>query len=139
MMTSILTPVLVLVALTVVMAIAMGFVRLPTMRRMGLTAQDAKHTADLNVLPSPVRQVADNYKHLVEQPTAFYALVFYIHLAGHADALNIQLAWAYVALRIVHTVVQSTVNIVMVRFTLYLLGTLVLGAMVVREFMALMA
>ena len=137
MMNSILTPVLVLVALTVVMALAMGFVRLPAMRAMRIAPQAAAHTADLTMLPSKVRQVADNYAHLVEQPTAFYALVFYIQWAGHADPLNIALAWAYVGLRLVHTVVQSTVNVVLVRFWIYFIGTLVLATMVGRELIAL--
>jgi hypothetical protein len=136
-MDSILTPVLALASLTLVMAFLMGFVRLPAMQRMGLTAQDARHTADLHVLPSAVRQVADNYRHLTEQPTIFYALVFYVHLSGHADALHIQLAWAYVALRLVHTVVQCTINVVMLRFWIYVLGSLALVAMAGREIIAL--
>lgn len=138
-MDTILTPVLALVSLTIVMAFLMGFVRLPAMQRMGLTPQDARHTADLHVLPSKVRQVADNYRHLTEQPVIFYALVFYVHLTGHADLLHIQLAWAYVGLRVLHTLVQCTVNIVLLRFWLYVLGSLALAVMAGREIMALCA
>lgn len=136
-MDSILTPVLLLVGLSLVMAIMMGVVRLPAMRRMGLTPQDARHTADLHVLPSSVRQVADNYRHLMEQPTIFYALVFYIHLTGHADPLHLKLAWAYFGLRMVHTLVQSMLNVVLLRFWIYFISTLVLAAMAGREIMAL--
>lgn len=137
-MDTILAPVLALVVLSLVMAIVMGLVRLPAMSRMGLTPQDARHTADLHVLPSSVRQVADNYKHLMEQPTVFYALVFYIHLTGHADPLHIKLAWAYVGLRVIHTIVQSTVNVVLVRFWIYLTGTALLIWMAGREAAALL-
>ncbi len=139
MMTTILTPVLLLAALTVVMALAMGAARIPTMARMGIKPQAAAHTADLTMLPSKVRQVADNYAHLTEQPTAFYAVAVYIHLVGHADPLNIQLAWAYFGLRVLHSVVQSLFNIVLVRFWIYVISTLVLAAMIVRELLALAA
>jgi hypothetical protein len=139
-MDSILTPIVVLVALTVLMALVMGFVRIPTMSRMGIKPQAAAHTADLtSLLPSKVRQVADNYAHLTEQPTAFYALVVYIHLAGLTDPLSIQLAWAYVVLRVVHTIVQSAFNIVMLRFSIYLIGTLVLATMTVRALLGTFA
>jgi hypothetical protein len=83
--------------------------------------------------------VADNYNHLMEQPTIFYALVFYIFLAQHGDKLNIELAWAYVILRVVHTLIQCTINRVMWRFTVFSLSTLALMAMAVREVIALCA
>jgi len=82
--------------------------------------------------------VADNYNHLMEQPTIFYALVFYIVLAGHSDALHIYMAWAYVGLRVVHTLIQCTVNIVMARFAVFTLSTIVLMIMVGRELLALL-
>ena len=81
--------------------------------------------------------MADNYNHLMEQPTIFYALVFYIVLAGHADQLHICLAWAYVGLRVLHTLIQCTVNRVMLRFRVFTLSTLVLMVMAVRELMML--
>ncbi len=137
-MHSILTPVLVVVALTLVMALVMVIIRPAAMSRMGLTPQDARHTKDLKVLPSAVRQISDNYNHLLEQPTAFYALVFYVHLVGHADPLNVQLAWAYAILRVVHSLIQATVNVVVLRFSVFLLGTAALAVMAGRELLALL-
>jgi len=81
--------------------------------------------------------VADNYNHLMEQPTIFYALAFYIVLAGHTDLLHIDLAWAYVGLRVVHSLIQTTINRVTLRFLVFALSTLVLMAMAVREVLAL--
>ena len=83
--------------------------------------------------------MADNYNHLMEQPTIFYALVFYTFITGGQDGPAIALAWAYVALRIVHSLIQATVNIVLVRFGVHVLGTLCLIALAARDVMALMA
>ena len=82
-------------------------------------------------------QVIVVIRHLHEQPTVFYALAFYTHLAGAADSLNVNLAWAYVVLRVVHSLVQNTVNKVMVRFMVFALSSLVLIAITVRNLMAL--
>jgi len=136
-MGSILTPVLLLAAWSLVVLALMGITRLPAMRRMGLSFRDARHTADLKVLPSAVRQVSDNYNHLMEQPTVFYALVFYVHLVGHADALNIQLAWAYFLLRLAHSAVQMIGNVVPLRFTVFSLASIVLAVIAAREIGAL--
>ncbi len=136
-MNSMLTPVLALVTLTLLVWIWMYLTRIPAMQAARIDPQAAMHPGSLDALPSSVRRVADNYNHLMEQPTIFYALVFYIVLAGHADQAHIVLAWAYVGLRVVHTLIQCTVNRVMLRFTIFSISTLVLMAMVARELMML--
>ena len=65
----------------------------------------------------------------MEQPTIFYALVFYLQLSGHVTPLLIELAWAYVGLRVLHSLVQGTVNIIMLRFSIFAISSLVLMAM----------
>ena len=133
MTSSILSPVLALVCWTLVMWFWMYVTRIPAMRAAGLDPGKVKQKSDLDVLPLSVRQVADNYNHLHEQPVIFYALAFYCALAGTADALNVGLAWAYVGIRVVHSCYQSLVNFVPVRFVLFLLGSFVLIAMAVRN------
>jgi hypothetical protein len=108
------------------------------MRTAGVNPRLMKSKADLEVLPQKVRQIADNYNHLHEQPTLFYALAIYSHLAGMADAVNVTLAWSYVGLRIVHSLIQCTVNFVPARFAVFTLCALVLMAMTVRNVIALM-
>ncbi|MGA7710489.1 MAG: MAPEG family protein [Rhizomicrobium sp.] len=137
-MTSILTPVLALVALTLLVWIWMYATRIPAMRKAGIDPQAARHPGSLNALPASARQVTDNYNHLLEQPTIFYALVFYIVLSGHSDAMQIYLAWTYVGLRLVHTLIQCTVNIVIARFAVFSISTLVLMVMAGRELLALL-
>jgi hypothetical protein len=137
-MNSILTPTLALVVLTLLVWIWMYATRIPAMQRADLQPQDAKFPADLQRLPDSARQVADNYNHLMEQPTIFYALVFYIFLAGHTDQIQIYLAWSYVVLRVAHSLIQGTMNIVRLRFSVFALSTLVLMAMAAREVVILL-
>lgn len=134
---STLTPVLALIAWTFVVWIWMYATRIPAMRAAGLDAAKVKRKSDLSVLPVKVEQVADNYNHLHEQPTVFYALALYSHVAGMADATNVALAWSYVGLRIVHSLIQCTVNYVPARFAVFTIGTLVLIVMTVRNVLAL--
>ena len=136
-MTSILTPVLALVCLSLLVWIWMYATRIPAMSKAKIDPQAAMHPGSLDSLPSSVRRVADNYNHLMEQPTIFYALVFYIFLAGIVDPLFIWLAWAYVGLRVVHTLIQCTINAVPLRFLVFALSTLVLMVMAARAVLML--
>ncbi|WBQ12296.1 MAPEG family protein [Hyphomonadaceae bacterium BL14] len=135
---TILTPLLVLIAWTLVMWLWMYATRIPAMQKAGINAARMREKSEMDVLPRAVRQVADNHNHLHEQPMLFYALVFYIHLTGGtADTVFIGLAWGYVALRIVHSLFQATVNFIPVRFALYTLATVFLIVMAVRCVLAL--
>jgi len=130
MASTILNPALALVCWTIVMWCWLYATRIPAMKAIGL--HRFKEKKDFEQLPQRVRWVADNYNHLHEQPVIFYALVFYCHLAGTADALNITLAWAYVGFRVAHSVFQSLVNIIPVRFTIFALGTAALVGIATR-------
>jgi len=138
-MASMLAPVLALITLTLIVWVWMYATRIPAMQAAKIAPQDARHPGSLDKLPVSARQVADNYNHLMEQPTIFYALVFYIALMGHIDQTAIWLAWIYVGLRVVHTLIQCTVNIVNLRFLVFSLSTLALMAMAAREIMAAVA
>jgi hypothetical protein len=132
--TQFLTPVLVLVTWTLIMWIWMYATRIPAMNKAGVDPQDAAHPGTwAHRIPSSVRAVADNYNHLHEQPTIFYALMFFAALTGGGDATALRLAWAYVILRVLHSLVQSTFNRVIVRFSIFALATLTLMIMVVRQ------
>jgi hypothetical protein len=132
-----LAPALALILLTLVVWIWMYATRIPAMQRAKIDPQSAAHPGSLDVLPSSARRVADNYNHLLEQPTIFYALCFIIVLGGHTDALYVQLAWGYVGLRVVHTLIQCTINVVNLRFLVFALSTIVLMVMAGREAMAM--
>lgn len=129
-----LTPVLALVAWTFVMWVWMYATRIPAMKAAGIDPQDAAYPGTwAHRLRPGVRSVADNYNHLHEQPTLFYALMFFAAVTGGGDATALKLAWAYVLLRIVHSLIQATFNRVVVRFGVFAIASLVLMAFTFRE------
>jgi hypothetical protein len=137
--TDILLPAAVLICWTLVMLVWMAITRLPTMNKLKMHPQKYPRTQDLGAaLPAEVQWKADNYNHLMEQPTVFYATVFLLVLIGQGSGLNVILAWAYVGLRIAHSLVQVTINKVMVRFTLFLLSSIILTIMAVNCLMTLL-
>ncbi len=139
MHSEILKPVVVLIGWTLVMFVWMIATRLPAMRAAGVDmgkligtkASDADR-----VLPPQVQWKAHNYNHLMEQPTLFYAVSIVIALTGTGDGTNAWIAWAYVGLRIAHSVVQATINRVQPRFVLFLLSTLTLASLTLHAGMA---
>jgi hypothetical protein len=135
---SLLTPMLALVIWTLVVTVWMYATRIPAIQRAGIRPNDAREASSLDVLPLEVRQVGHNLNNLMEQPTIFYALLAYSYLAGQQNTMNLVLAWAYVAIRVVHSLVQATVNIVLVRFSIFVLGTLVLAVLAGRDVTALL-
>jgi len=132
-----LTPMLALITWTFVIWLWMYATRIPAMQKAGIDPGKIKQKADLDALPVRVKQVADNYNHLHEQPVIFYALATYCQFAGTADPTNVKLAWAYVGLRVVHSLVQCTINYVPLRFAVFTLASFTLLAITVRSWMAL--
>lgn len=128
---SILTPALALILWSLVMWMWMYATRIPAIQAAGLDPNKAREPTSLDVLPLKVRQVAYNYNHLMEQPTLFYALVFYTRLANQwVTDIPLILAWIYVGLRVMHSLVQATINVILVRFALHVAGTLALVGLV---------
>ena len=138
----ILTPVVAMVAWSLVMWLWMYATRLPAMRRakidtFNLVGGDG--AALKQIIPPRDQWPADNYNHLMEQPTLFYAIALTLALIGAGGGMNAAIAWAYVALRVAHSLVQATVNRVIVRFSLFTLSTLCLIALTLHAAMALAA
>ncbi|HEX5008453.1 MAG TPA: MAPEG family protein [Hyphomonadaceae bacterium] len=129
-------PVLVLVAWSILVWLWMIAGRVSVMRREKIHPQKAVRTREF-ATPGSEQWVADNYNHLMEQPTIFYAAALATHAGGQGDAINVGLAWTYVAVRMVHTMVQTTANIVMWRFYLFVLSTLALAVLVIRAMFGL--
>lgn len=142
MHSEILKPVVVLIAWTLVMLVWMVVTRLPAMKALGvdITTLVGTKAADADGrLPPQVQWKAHNYNHLMEQPTLFYAVCGVIALTGTGDGANAWIAWAYVLLRIAHSVWQATVNKVSVRFALFLGASLALVALTLHAAMAVFA
>ena len=107
--------------------------RIPAIRQMRMALDpDAPRGAQMATLPARVRWKADNYNHLMEQPTVFYAVALSLAVLGQGEGTNATLAWAYVVLRVVHTFVQVLINKIEIRFALFVLSSFVLIALTVR-------
>jgi len=90
------------------------------------------------LLPARVRWKADNYNHLMEQPTLFYAVALTLAVIGEGSGLNAALAWLYVGLRIAHSLIQAIANIIMLRFAIFMAASIVLLAMAGRAAFAVL-
>ena len=120
---ALLKPVLVLIIWTFIIFLIMAFGRVSFMNN----PQDAAESKDYkDNLPAWVNRTADHYNHLFEQPVAFYAVTLSIALINNFDILVVQLAWAYVLIRVIHSLIQLTINIVLVRFFLFASGWLII-------------
>jgi hypothetical protein len=134
----ILAPVVALVAWSMIMWTWMYITRIPAIQKMRMRLDpNAPRGEQMNQLPPDVRWKADNYNHLMEQPTIFYAIALTLALMEQGGGFNLELAWAYVALRVVHSFVQATWNKIEVRFAVFALSSLVLIALIVRAALVL--
>lgn len=135
MQAQMLAPATVLVIWSLVMLMWTAGTRFPAMAKSGMDLKDAKpggRGQDLEgVIPDKVNWKSHNYSHLMEQPTIFYPTVIILAIMG-AGATDVLLAWIYVGLRIVHSLWQAIVNVVAIRFLLFILSTLALVALAVR-------
>jgi len=133
---AILQPVIALVLWSMVMWVWLYATRVPAMIQ-AQTKLDSTLPRDvmLGGLPPRVRWKADNYNHLMEQPTLFYATALTLALMEQADLLTVGLAWAYVGLRVAHSLIQALVNVIIVRFSVFMIASAVLVALALRAAM----
>ena len=130
----ILYPMFLVITLSGVLFMLLAATRVPAIIKHFGKLQAVKHSEDLRPnLPSAARNITDNYNHLFEQPTLFYALVTYIYLMQHVDATHLYLAWLYAALRIVHSLIQITSNNVSYRALVFLGSGACLILMIAKE------
>ena len=132
----ILAPVVALVAWTLLIMVWMMVTRFAAMRRKGISLKGRVGgrggVALEGVIEDDVMWKAHNYMHLVEQPTLFYAIALTLAVGHAGGGYSEILAWAYVALRVGHSLVQTTVNIVVYRFILWTLASVALIGLVVQ-------
>lgn len=129
-LTEFLMPVLALIVWTLIMWIWMFVLRIPAMSKAKIDPNTVRHPSQLgDQLPASVRSAGDNYNHLHEQPTIFYALMFFIAITNGASQIALYIAWVYVALRVLHSVVQVASSNVTLRFSIFTLASFALFAL----------
>ena len=133
-------PIVALVAWTLVMLVWMAGSRFQALKnaRIDISKSVGGRGQNLEgVLPDQVNWKAHNFTHLHEQPTIFYAITLVLAIMEQNHPINVWLAWGYVVFRILHSIVQSTVNKVKFRFPLFALSTLCLLGLTVHAGAAL--
>lgn len=138
MTTEILLPVVALVIWSQVMWFWLYATRIPAITRLRMRLDsEAPQGQQMSTLPAAVRWKADNYNHLMEQPTVFYALAISLAILGEGTGTNVLVAWAYVLLRVVHSLIQATSNNILRRFALFALSNVPLLALMLSVLIAL--
>jgi len=131
-----LSPVLALIIWSLIIWVILYARRIPILKGADLSADSAKSPDGdwKNQLPLKIQAPAHNYNHLMEQPTIFYALMFFLFLVEKTSAAALGLGWAYVALRIIHSLIQINAGAIKVRFAVFSLSTFCLMGMIVTVF-----
>lgn len=137
---TVLAPAAVLVLWSLVMLLWMSATRFVAFAKVGLKMSEAEpgsRYVDVEpTMPAKVNWKSHNYTHLMEQPTIFYAAVAILALAGEGAGVNASFAWAYVGIRVVHSIWQATINIIPVRIALFTLSTLCLWVLAINAVIA---
>lgn len=132
----ILGPAATLILWSLVVLAWLALTRFPAFARAGVDLKNsprgARYSDVEQDMPANVNWVSHNYTHLLEQPTIFYAVVAVLAIAGDTSTINLNAAWGYAIVRILHSLWQVFVNIVMVRVVLFLLSTLCLWVLAVN-------
>jgi hypothetical protein len=139
MKAEILGPMIALIGWSLVMLVWLVITRMPAMKKAGIdvkTITGGRPGALDGVVDDRAQWKAHNYIHLMEQPTLFYAICIVLAVMGQGDGFNATIAWAYVILRVLHSIVQATFNRILVRFILFGLATIALLMLTVHAAMA---
>ena len=123
-----LAPVVALIVWSLAVLIWLYATRIPAMNAAGIKPGTANRE-DMARMPAWAVNVADNYNHLMEQPTIFYAVCFALQLLGRTEPALIGWAWTYVALRVLHSLVQNLGNVIIVRFAVFVLASIALSVL----------
>ena len=131
--TLILQPVVALFLLTVLVWVFMYARRLSFILANNVDPQSLATPDQLNAgIPANINSASHNLKNLFELPVVFYALCAFLLLSQQVDEVYLYAAWAFSGLRVLHSLIHCTVNIVTLRFAAYSLSSLALWFMVVR-------
>src|SRR6187401_547984 len=132
----ILAPVVALVAWSLVMLVWMAIARRRAFAELGISwGTIPRGSRGVNLegrAPDEAQWPSHNYNHLMEQPTIFYAIALTLAMMDMGHGINLWLGWVYVGLRVIHSIVQSTVNIVAIRFPIFALASLCLFGLTVH-------
>ena len=121
--TAIFAPVFAMFFLTLIVWVYMYARRIRFITSNNLSAEQLAPAEFARLSPPEVANPSDNLKNLFEIPVLFYALTIYLFVTNTVDTVYVAAAWVFVGFRVLHSAMHCTINIVMVRFYLYLVAT----------------
>jgi hypothetical protein len=130
--TAIFSPFFAMILLTFIVWVYMYIRRIRFITRRQLTPEELQPIAFAQLSPPSVYNPSDNLKNLFEIPIIFYGLILCLFVTKQVDTVYVTAAWGFVLCRAMHSAVHCTVNIVMLRFYLYLGSTIVIWLMAAR-------
>jgi hypothetical protein len=134
--TAILGPVFGLVGWTFVVLLLIPVARFRSAAKGEVAADDFKY-GESDRVPDAVRIPNRNYMNLLEVPMLFYVCCIVLFAVGNVGATALALAWGYVALRVIHSLIHLTYNTVMHRLTVFAVSNFVLGGLWMSLFFAM--
>jgi hypothetical protein len=134
--TAIFGPFLATMLLTLVVWLYMYVRRIHFITTRRLTPEQLRPLEFARIQPPAVSNPSDNLKNLFEVPALFYALALYLFVSGQVDGVYVAAAWVFAAFRALHSAMHCTLNVVMIRFYLYLVATLAVWFMLIRTAIA---
>jgi hypothetical protein len=129
---AIFSPVFAMITLTIVVWTYMYSRRIPFIRHNKLDLDNMNPNELIAITPRGVRTPSDNLRNLFELPVLFYAVAIYLYVTSQVDQSYLAAAWIFVAFRIMHSAVHCTINVVLLRFLLYVVATIALWFMLIR-------
>jgi hypothetical protein len=129
-------PFFAMMLLTIVVWVYMYSKRIPFINSLGLEPHEITPAELSRRSPPSVSNPSDNLKNLFEVPILFYALALYLFVTSTVDQVYVVAAWSYFVLRLLHSAVHCTVNIVMLRFVIYALSSATLFFMIIKAALA---
>ena len=120
--------------LTFVVWVYMYAKRIPFIQKGNFTPEQLSPLEFAKLSPPDVSNPSDNLKNLFEIPVLFYVLCIYLYTMGEVDQIYLVAAWLFAGFRLLHSIIHCTVNIILLRFSLYIISTLAFWFMLGRSF-----
>jgi hypothetical protein len=108
------------VALVTVIGIRLGRARFRAGRAGVVRVEDI--AIDSSRWPDDIRKLSNNFDNQFQIPVLFYAILPLLIILVKVDWVQVALAWAFVASRILHSQIHTGRNEVIRRFQVFLLG-----------------
>ena len=124
-----LLPLLAQVLLTFIVLYIMGRKRVGEIKKKKIHPQKTDVRTHSREVFKDAEAASDNYHNQLESPLLFYIAILLTLMLMIQDYVIVVLAWAFVALRYIHSFIHITYNRVLHRFSVFVFSSVVLFAL----------